>query len=118
MARHISTGKLGEHLAVDFLNKKGFTILHRNWRHKHWEVDIIASLQDVVHFVEVKTRRTDKYGYPEEGVSRKKLLNVMAAAEEFQYQHPEWKKIQFDILSVFIDSGDKESYLFIEDVYV
>ena len=57
MARHMKTGELGEKLAVAFFLKKGFIILHKNWRHSHWEVDIIASHIDVLHFIEVKTRR-------------------------------------------------------------
>ena len=43
MARHNQTGKEGEQLAASYLVEKGYNILHKNWRYKNWEVDIIAS---------------------------------------------------------------------------
>ncbi|MCO6496375.1 MAG: YraN family protein [Chitinophagaceae bacterium] len=118
MARHLSTGKMGEELAAKYLAERGFRILYQNWRYKHLEVDIIAAFDDVLHFIEVKTRSSDKFGYPEEGVSRKKLLHIMDAAEEYQYQNPEWKKIQFDILAIRMKAGEETEYFLIEDVYV
>ena len=71
MAHHITTGKLGEQMALEYLLKNGFVILHKNWRHSHWEVDVIASLKGILHFIEVKTRRTKKFGYPEDDVTKK-----------------------------------------------
>lgn len=118
MAKHISTGKIGEDLAVDFLTKNNFNILHRNWRFSHWEVDFIASKDDVLHFIEVKTRRNKKFGYPEEGVSDKKLMHLINACEEYQFQHPEWKRVQFNILSINLWPHKDPEYFFIEDVYL
>lgn len=114
----MALGKLGEELAAEFLFKKGFTVLHRNWRHKHWEIDIIALQEPVLHFVEVKTRRTTKFGYPEDDVNAKKLSHLIDAACEFQYQHPHWKIIQFDILSIMVNNDGTEDFFFIEDVYL
>ncbi|MGH2647861.1 MAG: YraN family protein, partial [Ginsengibacter sp.] len=96
MAHHNTTGMLGEKMALKYLCSKGFVILHQNWRHSHWEVDIIASFKNVLHFIEVKTRRTKKFGYPEEDVTKKKVTNLINASEEFLFLHPEWKRIQFD----------------------
>ena len=118
MARHIKTGELGEQLAIEYFVKKGFTILHQNWRHSHWEVDIIASDKEVLHFIEVKTRRTQTFGHPEEDVSKKKILNLINASEEFLHLHPEWKRIQFDILAVNLFNHAEPEYFFIEDVYI
>ncbi len=117
MARHISIGKLGEKLAKEYLERNGFTILHQNWKYQHWEVDIICSKDDVLHFVEVKTRRSLKFGYPENDVTRKKLNYIIKAADEFQFQNPGWKRIQFDVLSIILKDNDEE-YFFIEDVYI
>ena len=47
MARHIKTGELGEKLALDYFQKKGYVILEQNWRYSHWEVDIIASHNEI-----------------------------------------------------------------------
>ncbi|GAC1448500.1 MAG: YraN family protein [Chitinophagaceae bacterium] len=111
-------GTEGEVLAVQWLLDKGFIILHQNWRHSYYEVDIIASMENVLHFIEVKTRRGKKYGEPEESVNLKKIINLMKAAEEFQYRYPQWKKVQYDVLSISIEPGSATDYFFIEDVYL
>jgi putative endonuclease len=118
MAHHNNTGFMGEQMAAKYLLEKGFSILHQNWRHGNWEVDFIASLNNTLHFIEVKTRRTKKFGYPEEDVTKKKMANLINASEEFLFLHPEWKKIQFDILSISIPKDKPTEYFFIEDVYV
>ncbi|HNU88582.1 MAG TPA: YraN family protein [Ferruginibacter sp.] len=118
MAQHNKTGNLGEAMAADHLTGKGFSILHQNWRHAHWEVDIIASKTDVLHFIEVKTRRTKKFGHPEEAVSKKKIQNLINASEEYLYQQPQWKRIQFDILAITMLKGAPVEYFLIEDVYL
>ena len=73
MSKHIKTGRLGEQLAVKFFEQLGYEILHSNWRCTHWEIDIIASKYDCLHFIEVKTKSSTKFGYPEEAVSKKKI---------------------------------------------
>lgn len=118
MAQHNKTGSFGEGLAAEHLVRKGFDILHQNWRHNHWEVDIIASKDAVLHFIEVKTRRTKKFGHPEESVNKSKIRNLINASEEFLYQYPQWKRIQFDILSITILKDQAPEYFFIEDVYL
>ena len=69
-------GDKGETIAVNFLLKKGFNIIERNWRYKHLEIDIIASVKDKLHFVEVKTRTNKKYGLPEESISKAKMNHL------------------------------------------
>jgi putative endonuclease len=118
MARHHTTGVLGEQLARKYLLEKGFTILHQNWRFSHWEVDVIASLKGTLHFIEVKTRRTKKFGYPEEDVTKKKVTNLINASEEFLHLYPEWKRIQFDILSISLFQNEAAQFFFIEDVFI
>lgn len=112
------TGNKGEDMAVDYLTAKGYSILHRNWRFKNWEVDIIANKGKFLHFIEIKTRTSSTYGKPEESITKKKMDNLMNAAEEYQYQNPEWKFIQFDVLAItLIYNSPAELYL-IEDVYL
>lgn len=118
MAKHNNTGKEGELLAADYLRSKGFTIHHTNWRHSHYEIDLIASLNDILHFVEVKTRRSLKFGFPEESVTSKKLQHLIDAADVFLYQFPQWKRVQFDVLSLMLIAGKEPEYFFIEDVYL
>jgi putative endonuclease len=117
VAGHQLLGKQGEALAVQWLVERGYTILHQNWRYSYYEIDIIASKANMLHFIEVKTRRNKKFGWPEESVGEKKLLNMMNAADEYQYRNPGWKRIQYDVMSIII-SGNKTDYYFIEDVYL
>ena len=118
MALHKDTGNLGERMALAYLQEKGFIILHQNWRHGHWEVDIIAEKETILHFIEVKTRRTRKFGHPEDNVDKKKIQNLIDAAEEYLFQFPQWKRIQFDILSITMLKDEPVEYFFIEDVYL
>lgn len=118
MAKHLHTGKLGEQLGAVYLKEKGYTLLASNWRHSRWEVDIIASKENVLHFIEIKTRRSKKFGMPEEKVGHKKIMNLINAAEEYLYQYPQWKRIQFDIVAITLLKNEPPEYFLIEDVYV
>ena len=118
MAQHNLTGITGEALAVVYLLEKGYKILHQNWRHSRWEVDIIADKDGILHFVEVKTRRTKKFGHPEDNVDKKKIQNLINAAEEYLYRQPQWKRIQFNILAITILKDEPVEYFLIEDVYL
>ena len=118
MAQHNVTGSMGEEMAVQYLQQNGFVLLHQNWRHSHWEVDVIAHKSNVLHFIEVKTRRTKKFGHPEESVNKKKIQNLVNASEEYLYLNPEWKRIQFDVLSITILKNQPAEYFLIEDVYL
>lgn len=110
-------GNKGEDLAVAYLEKMGYTILHRNWRHRFIEIDIIASKEKIVHFIEVKTRTGRAFGHPEEAVTKKKMEQLKLGAEEFQYQNPQWKYVQFDVLAINIFNDGNVAYWFNEDVY-
>jgi putative endonuclease len=118
MAAHNDLGKKGEALAIDWFMQQGYEILHNNWRHSHYEVDIIASKDSVLHFIEVKARRSSQFGYPEESVGKKKMQNLMNAADEFLNQFPQWKRIQFDVLAISLKKDGKHEYFFIGDVYL
>ncbi len=115
MAKHHHTGKEGEALAAKYLVASGFSILHTNWRYARYEIDIIAEKDEILHFIEVKTRRSDTYGMPEEAVSDKKLESLYSAADRYMEAYPGWHRIQFDILSIRLRRANTE-YFFIEDV--
>lgn len=118
MAFHIDLGKKGEQLAEEFLLTKGFSILHRNWRYSHYEIDIIALKNELPHFIEVKIRSSRQFGEPEESVTKKKIRFLLQAAEQFLFQHPEFKNFQLDILSINLYPDKEPEYFFIEDVYL
>lgn len=118
MANHNVTGKKGEALAHAYLLRNHFVILHTNWRYAHYEIDIIAHTGDVLHFIEVKTRRSLQFGYPEESVTKKKMENLLNGAEAFLLTYPQWKRVQYDILSIYLRKDHSPEYFFMEDVYL
>lgn len=104
-------------MAVVWLAERGYHILHQNWRHSKWEVDIIAHKEKRLHVIEVKTRSSDIFGKPEENMDAKKMQYLINAAEEYMYQYPHWQQLQFDILAINIRKSGVE-YFLIEDVYL
>ncbi len=107
-------GKIGEALAVKYLEKKGYRILHRNWTIHKKEIDIIASLGSVLHFIEVKTLQCRDW--PEERVTKKKFRDICIAADEYMLLYPEFEDIQFDIVAINLLNGEA-FYHFVEDIY-
>ncbi|MBO9632493.1 MAG: YraN family protein [Chitinophagaceae bacterium] len=117
MAQHNETGKIGEDRAAGWFERMGYKILHRNWTYRKYEIDIIASKDNMLHFIEIKTRTSHHFGYPEEAVSRKKMENMMKCAEHYQQLDPQWNRIQYDILSITLHRDGNADYFLIEDIY-
>jgi putative endonuclease len=96
----IKTGTKGETLAADFLKKKGFEIVARNYRFKHAEIDLIIKRENWLIFVEVKTRSSTSFGEPEDFVDENKSRKIFEAAEEYIFSTNWLGHIRFDIVSV------------------
>ncbi|HRE52104.1 MAG TPA: YraN family protein [Flavitalea sp.] len=118
MALHNIRGKEGELQAATYFQRKGYVILYRNWKYLRYEVDIIAVKADTIHFIEVKTRHSAAFGYPEESVTRKKFAHIKKAAAAFLHRYPHRLRVQFDILSITKLKDEPEEFFLIEDVYV
>ncbi|WP_346238142.1 YraN family protein [Niabella insulamsoli] len=118
MANHNELGKTGESLAAGFLREKGYQILFSNWRYAHYEIDIIATKGKKIHFIEVKTRSSAKFGYPEESVNVKKFNYLKNAADQYLHLNPGFQWIQFDIVSITLKKDGNPEYFFIEDIYL
>lgn len=116
MAQHINTGVKGEAMAATYLQQNGFTILHCNWRYSRYEIDIIATKDETIHFIEVKTRQSTIYGFPEESVSSKKIRSLLKGASAYLGQHPGWKRVQHDVLAITIMKEKEPEFFLIEDV--
>jgi len=110
-------GIFGENTATEYLITLGFEILHRNWRCKHLEIDIIASKNNLLQIIEVKTRSSIEFGYPEQFIHRQKMQFLKNGAALFQFQHPQWKYLQFDVISIFLNQHSNWELQFFEDVY-
>lgn len=118
MASHNILGKEGEEMAVKWLQEKGFEILHRNWRYSYYEIDIVAKKNEKLHFVEVKARQTDKFGNPEDSVSKTKFKRLQRAADQFLFLNPGHKWIQYDVLAITLNKGGETEYFLLEDVFL
>lgn len=116
MPTPIEFGRSGEDLAAQWLSQRGFSVLQRNWRHGRYEVDIIAGRQGVLHFIEVKSRHSTRYGYPEQSVSQKKLENVMQGASGWLHRWPAFHRVQYDVLAITLGKEAPPEYRLFEDV--
>lgn len=90
----------GEKIAKKHLLEKGYEILEQNWRFKKYEVDIIATHNNFIVFVEVKARSTSDFGEPELFVTKKKQGFLVAAAHEYLTSKDIELESRFDIISV------------------
>ena len=92
-------GKWGEEVAAGFLVRRGCEIVARNARTPHGEIDIVARQGDVILFVEVKTRTSNKMGLPEESITPRKREHMLAAADHYAAEH-EIDHWQMDVVAV------------------
>jgi putative endonuclease len=107
---NLTLGKLGEDLAAHYLETQGYLIMGRNFRVRYGEIDIIAIQNNVLVFVEVKTRIGDKFGKPEEAVTRWKLREVIKTAAYYTQTHhtPDLQRI--DVIGIELDNENNLKY--------
>ena len=116
MSKHNETGKEGEKLALQYLVKKGYKIHEVNWRYNYKEIDIIAQQGNQMVFVEVKTRATTAFELPQEAVTKKKMKNLVYAADVYLQIKNVVLESRFDIVAVL--AGDTYKVLeHIEDAF-
>ncbi len=89
MASRQSIGRWGEKLASEHLKRNGYEVLEANARTPHGEIDLVARHGEVIVFVEVKTRRNDGFGMPEEAITPQKREHLLNAAQAYLQLHPE-----------------------------
>ena len=107
MVRPRDLGVIGERLAEKHLGKLGYTILERNFRHGHKEVDLIVRRGSLVAFVEVKTRAGDGYGHPLEAITQLKRREVERVARFWRRQNGEpGLAYRFDAIGIRLQRGE------------
>jgi putative endonuclease len=116
MAGHNDLGKQGEEMAVDFLQKAGYTILETNWVFKKAEIDIIAQKENILAVVEVKTRSTLEFGLPQEFVKQKKIQLLTLAINEYITVNDMDTEVRFDIVAVH-KNGNSFEIEHLEDAF-
>jgi len=117
MSKHNETGLKGEQIAEKFLLSKGYQIMHRNWVWGKKEIDLIGIKDDILVFIEVKTRGTHYFGYPEEAVNQRKQGYLRQAAAAFLEAFPKYKKVQFDVISILLEDGETKEIHHIIDAF-
>ncbi|MBU2493373.1 MAG: YraN family protein [Bacteroidetes bacterium] len=100
-------GESGEELASDYLIKKGYKIIKRNWRFSHGEIDIIAKDNNTLVFVEVKTRRNLEFGPPELAVPKSKQIQIKKMAEAYLYINEiKDQECRIDVIAILMIDKD------------
>ena len=100
MAEHNELGKLGEKLAVELLQKKGYAIVATNWTFQKAEIDILAQKGQTLAVIEVKTRSDIDYGLPQDFVKPKKIRLLTKAVNEYIVSNDLDVSVRFDIIAV------------------
>lgn len=107
MKRH-ETGILGEKLAREFLIKNGYDIIETNYRCVEGEIDIIARQKDVLVFVEVRTKRNQQFGSPEESITAIKRERLRIVADRYGQEHDDipasWR---IDVIAIQMDNNNR-----------
>ena len=105
-------GNHGEDITLKYLLERGYELLERNYRYRRNEIDIIVKKNSTICFVEVKKRKSQKFGYPENFVSEGQKQRIHEAAENFIIEKNWEGNIRFDISAV---TGDHVEYF--EDAF-
>jgi putative endonuclease len=110
-------GALGETYAVTLLENKSYRIVERNWRWRRAEIDIIAWDQEVLVFIEVKTRTHLQHGRPEAAISKKKISMMVQAAGAYMREIGHEWEVRFDSIGVQLFRDDTYAIEHYEDIY-
>ncbi len=106
--KRLALGKLGEKVSVEYLKKQGYQIVHRNFRCRMGELDIIAREKDILVFVEVRSRSTKRFGLPQESVGPAKQRKIrMLAAYYLQSLRQPPLKVRFDVMALYFGANGK-----------
>lgn len=98
-------GDFGEDLAVSYMTNKGYEILCRNYLKPYGEIDIIALKDDIICFVEVKTRKSSQFSYPREAVNYHKQQRIIKASQMYMMENNiNNYLIRFDVVEVLTES--------------
>jgi putative endonuclease len=109
--------RLGEEIASKLLTKKGYQIIDRNFRKGYGEIDIIATFQNTLVFVEVKTRSTNLYGGAIEAISYGKLQTLIRTCEYYKMLHPKLPEaLRIDAILIDLEENEAKNIQHIENI--
>ena len=112
-----SLGYWGETKAAEYLAKSGYRLVDRNVRTDYGEIDLVMQTADVLVFVEVKTRRSQRYGKPESAITATKLQHMVQSSQAYMQEHPEFSQDwRIDVVSVYVKPGNLPTFTHFENV--
>ena len=107
-SRRKATGAYGEQLAAEYLTRRGYEIIVRNWRCAAGEMDIIARQGETLVFVEVRTRRGTRLGSPEESITPAKQARLVSVARTYLAETDcadcDWR---IDVIAIVLDRRNR-----------
>ncbi|HAI81344.1 MAG TPA: endonuclease [Chryseobacterium sp.] len=117
MAEHNDFGNLAEDLAVEYLEKKNYRIIARNFRYQKAEIDIVAEFDDLIVVTEVKARSYNTLIEPQEAVTKKKIKSIVMCTDFFMQDKTIDKEVRFDIITVLPDEKGVLQLTHIQDAF-
>jgi putative endonuclease len=118
VAEHNELGRWGEDIAASYLLEKGFVILERDWHSGHRDIDIVAMKDEVIVFVEVKTRRNRMFTDPETAVDWRKMRSLRLSANHYVNYCKTDRDIRFDVVTVVGMPGATPEIQHLEDISI
>lgn len=111
--QNFQKGRSGEEIAASYLIKNGFEIVEKNYHTRFGEIDIIATKNRTIHFVEVKLKVGDRFGSPEEMINKRKIWQVMQTSESYLLTNKKltalFPRVQLDAVCIVLtESGETE----------
>jgi putative endonuclease len=107
MLNNRELGKLGECFANNYISENGYSPLEKNYRTKLGEIDIIAKDGDYIVFIEVKARKSIKFGYPREAVDYRKQIKIKNIANIYLAKNNKFNShIRFDVIEIMLNSNN------------
>lgn len=110
-------GDLGENFAAELYEKSGYTVVARNYHSRYGEIDLIAESEDMLCFVEVKTRNLTSFGTPAEAVDFRKQKKLTLTAMKFLTETESFKQPRFDVIEIWQQDGKIVRYNLIENAF-
>lgn len=100
-------GALGESIAQKFLENKRYKIIEKNYRNKYGEIDLVCQKDDILVFVEVKTRKGEEFGTPEDAFKKEKIKRLIKNAQGYFKKSKVMLKSRIDAICIVLDKDEK-----------
>jgi len=103
--KNLKIGRIGESIAGEYLEKKGYRIIERNYRTKRAEIDLVVQRKGFLVFIEVKARVGERFGLPEESIKSDKLYRLVKNAQAYMARRNYDKEYRIDAICIVFDKN-------------